>query len=88
MALTQEEKDIIEDVIDEVQFCTGKYLETEKDIHLKMFEVSINEAIEYFESIKENFVGEEEILMKYRLHMFAPVQLMNLIAMKNEETTK
>ena len=88
MALSQEEKDIIEDVIDEVQFCTEKYLETEKDIHLKMFEVSINEALEYFEDVKESFKDDEDLIMKYRLHMFAPVQLLKLIELKNEEAIK
>ena len=50
-----------------------------------MFEVSINEALEFFESVKSNMKGEEDLLMKYRLHMFAPMQLLKLIEMKNEQ---
>jgi hypothetical protein len=89
MGLSQADRNVIEDVIDEVQFCAQKYLDTGKDIHRKMFEVSLSEGIDYFTSIATRIDDDDaEQLLKYRLHMFVPMQLSKLLELKDEEATK
>lgn len=77
---------LVEDIIDDVQECAHKYLETTKDIHKKMLEVSVNEGIELLESIRENFdtIENEEQLEIYRLNLLVPIQLVELLKLREE----
>jgi len=80
---------LVEDIIDDVQECAYKFLETEKDIHRKMLEVSVVEGIELLESIKDNFgeIENEDLLETYRLNLLVPVQLVELLKIRDNKET-
>ena len=85
--LTEEDRTKIEDTIMDLHFTVNKYLETSKDVHRKLMEVNIQEAIELLESIKKDIVDDPKVY-DYKMHLLLPFQvyeLLNIREKSNEE---
>ena len=83
MSLTEEQRIKIEDTIMDLHFTSQKYLDTEKDIHKKLLEVNIEEAISLLEDFKDDLSNDEK-MHDYKLHMLLPLQLYELVRNRGE----
>lgn len=81
--IEESERDSIEESLYDTHFAATKFLETGKDIHFKLLEVSVSEALDYFELLKRE-LEDDEFLDNYRLHLFVPLQLMKLMEMRDD----
>jgi hypothetical protein len=78
MGLSTEEREMIENSIYDAHFAAGKYIESGKDIHYKLLEVSVNEALQSIELLK-SAVQEDEMSQNYKIHLLVPLQLLKLV---------
>lgn len=81
MGLNKQEREVLEGSIYDAHFAAAKYIESGKDIHKKLLEISVNEAIENLENLKEA-VKEDQMVGNYKIHLFVPLQLLELIKMR------
>ena len=61
MALEKDERDALEGSIYDAHFAASKYIESGKDIHKKLLEISVSEAIETLEKLKHNLQKKRQI---------------------------
>ena len=90
MALNNEEKESLENSIYDCHFASQKYIETGKDIHFKLLEVSVNEAVSTLQILKEG-LKDDNMTGNYKIHMMVPLQLLRLGQArkdKDQEVTK
>ena len=90
MPLNRDEKESLENSIYDCHFASQKYIETGKDIHFKLLEVSVNEAVSNLQVLKEG-LKDEEMAGNYKIHMMVPLQLLRLAQARNkkdQEVTK
>lgn len=83
MKLTQDERISIEDAIFDAHFSAQKYLETGKDLHEKLLEVSVKDALELLQEFSEKLKGDSKAEV-YKLHIFVPVHLYKMVELRNE----
>tara|TARA_X000001316_G_C921885_1_gene36515 strand:+ start:2541 stop:2831 length:291 start_codon:yes stop_codon:yes gene_type:complete len=84
MALNKEEKESLENSIYDCHFASQKYLETGKDIHFKLLEVSVNEAISNLQILKEG-IKDDPMVGNYKIHLLVPLQLLRLAESRNKK---
>jgi len=83
VGLNSDEREMIENALYDAHFAAGKYLESGKDIHYKLLEVSVTEAIQNIELLK-SAVQEDEMSQNYKIHLLVPLQLLKLIEQRKE----
>lgn len=81
MGLDKKERDVLEGTIFDAHFAANKYIETGKDIHKKLLEISVKEAIDTIQLLS-NAVKEDEMVGNYKIHLLVPLQLLELIKMR------
>lgn len=81
MGLDKKEREIIEGNIFDAHFAASKYIESGKDIHKKLLEISVKEAIDTMQLLS-NAVKEDEMVGNYKIHLLVPLQLLELIKMR------
>ena len=84
MPLSEEERAKIEDCIMDLHFTATKYLETNKDIHRKLLEVNVSEAIELLEELK-NAIKDDDKVYDYKMHFILPFQLVELLKIRDKK---
>ena len=82
--LDPKERESIEDAIMDLHFAAQKYIESEKDIHRKLLELNIQDAIDTFATLKDK-IKSDEMKSDYFIHMLVPFQIYELIKMRDEE---
>ena len=89
MALSSEDREKLEGLKYDAHFAASKYLESQKDIHRKLLEVSVNEALETLKQLKEE-VQKDEMVGNYKIHLLVPFQLVELLnkRKKDEKSTQ
>ena len=83
MPLTGEQREQIEECILDLHFTAQKYIDTEKDVHKKLLEVNVQEAIELLETLKENMKDDDKIY-DYKMHMLMPFHIHELCKIRDE----
>ncbi len=78
MALEKNEREVLEGSIYDAHFAAAKFIETGKDIHKKLLEISVKEAIENLELLK-NEIKKDDMVGNYKIHLLVPLQLLELI---------
>lgn len=78
MALDKNEREVLEGSIYDAHFAAAKYIESGKDIHKKLLEISVKEAIENLELLKEE-IKKDDMVGNYKIHLLVPLQLLELI---------
>jgi len=78
----QEERQNLESCIEEAEYSAERYLETGKDVHAKLLELSIDNAMEIFKSLSSE-LKDDEMLENYKIHLLVPLQMYKLIQKKN-----
>ena len=73
----------MEDTIMDLHYTSMKYVETQKDLHKKLLEVNVEEAIEMLKSVREDIIDDEK-LNDYKIHMLLPLQVYELIAIREK----
>ena len=84
MALEKNERDALEGSIYDAHFAASKYIESGKDIHKKLLEISVNEAIETLEKLKDS-VKKDDMVGNYKIHLLVPMQLLELLKMRDKD---
>lgn len=85
MPLTTEQRESVEEVVLDLHFTAQKYIDTGKDVHRKLLEVNVQEAMELLEAIKENMKDDEK-MYDYKMHMLMPFHIYELIKLREENT--
>ena len=78
MGLNKKEREVIEGSIFDAHFAASKYIESGKDIHKKLLEISVKEAIDTLQLLS-GAVKEDEMVGNYKIHLLVPLQLLELI---------
>lgn len=78
MALNKKQRETLEASIFDAHFAAEKYLETDKDIHKKLLVMSVHEALENLQTLKEE-IKKDDLVGNYKLHLLVPVQLVELL---------
>jgi hypothetical protein len=86
MPLSDKQRQAVEDSIMDLHFTAGKFVETSKDVHRKLLEVNVQEAMELLEVLKEE-IRDDERLYDYKMHFFLPLQIYHLLKLRTEEKT-
>ena len=87
MGLDKKERDVIEGNIFDAHFAANKYIETGKDIHKKLLEISVKEAIDTLQLLS-SAIKEDEMVGNYKIHLLVPLQLLELIKMRESDESK
>lgn len=83
--LSTEERIVLEDSIMDAHMAADKLLTSGKEVHHKMLNLTVTDAIEYINKYKDKLV-EDPKAENYKLHMLVPLQLhLMLQEEKNEE---
>ena len=80
--LTRDEREQLEDSIMDAHLAAEKFLETGKDVHRKLLEVSVTDALEYVELLASK-LKEDPRKDNYKLHLMVPLQLVIMLEMDN-----
>ena len=84
MPLNSEEKESLENSIYDAHFASQKYIETGKDIHFKLLEVSVTEAISNLQILKEG-IKDDPMVGNYKIHLLVPLQLLRLAQSRDKK---
>lgn len=78
MPLNDEQREKLEDTIMHLQMASSKIIDSGKDVHRKVFEVEIEEAIELITLLKDDLKDDEK-LSDYKLYLLIPFQMHELL---------
>jgi len=81
MSLSKKDRETLEGSIYDAHFAAEKYLESGKDIHKKLLVMSVQEAIENLQILKDE-IKKDEMVGNYKLHLFVPVQIVELLRVR------
>lgn len=81
MPLSDKQREEIEDTIVDLHFTSEKFIETGKEVHKKLLEVNVQEAIELLEKVKEE-IQDDQKAREYMIHFLLPFQLYHLIQIR------
>ena len=86
MPLSDDDRKYIEDIIQDLHFTSMKWVETEKDTHKTLFQMNIEEVIDFLER-KASDIADDPQVYNYKLHVLIALQLYELIKIieENEE---
>jgi hypothetical protein len=87
MGLNKKEREVIEGSIFDAHFAASKYIESGKDIHKKLLEISVKEAIDTLQLLS-GAVKEDEMVGNYKIHLLVPLQLLELIDKREGNESK
>ena len=85
MPLNDDDRKYIEDIIQDLHFTATKWIENEKDTHKTLFQMNVEEVIDFFET-KVEALKDDPKLDNYKLHALIPLQIYELIKLREEET--
>ena len=85
MSLDQEQRVDVEEAIFDAHFSAQKYLETGKDLHEKLLEVSVADAVELLATLTEA-IADDPKAESYKMHLFVPLHLHNLLQLRKEQS--
>lgn len=83
MALDDTERMMVEDCIYECQISVDKYLATGKPTHAKMLKYNVEQCLELLDEYKKKLHTDEEC-DKYKLHLLVPIQINELLKMREK----
>lgn len=84
MPLNEKDRSKVEDTIMDLHFTSSKYVESGKDIHRKLLEVNIQEAIEVLSDVQEQLADDEK-RFDYKMHMLLPFQIYELVKIRERK---
>ena len=84
MALSDEDRIRVEDTIMDLHYTSQKYIETSKDIHRKLLEVNVQEAIEVLRDVEEH-IKDDPKRYDYKMHLMIPFQMYELMIMRQRK---
>jgi hypothetical protein len=87
MPLNEEQREKLEDVVMDLHYTSTKFVDTEKDVHKKMLQVNVEEALDLLKVIQDDIKDDPKIY-DYKLHMLIPFQIYELICMREEQNDK
>ena len=84
MPLSEKERTSVEDSIMDLHFAAQKYVESEKDIHRKLLELNIQDAMEIFTELSDK-IADDEMKYDYKLHLFVPLHIWEMVTDREEK---
>lgn len=84
MPLSETQREKMEDTIMDLHFTSEKYVNGGKDIHKKLLEVNIQEAVEILKDLQQDMVDDEK-KYDYKMHMLLPFQIYELIKIREKK---
>ena len=84
MTLSDKQREQVEDTIEDLHFTSTKYLETDRDIHRKLLEVNIQEAIQVLKDVSDE-IRDDPKRFDYKMHLLLPFQIYELMQMREKE---
>lgn len=85
--MTPEERISLEESIMDAHLAADKYLTSGKEVHIKLLELSVADALEYIELLSDKLRNDPKT-ENYKLHMLVPLQLSMLIEERKEKDAK
>jgi len=81
-SLTTEERTTLEDSIMDAHMAADKFINSGKDVHHKLLELTVTDALEYIIKYKKKLKKDSKT-ENYKLHMMVPLQLHLMIEEDN-----
>ena len=85
--MTPEERISLEEAIMDAHLAADKYLGSGKEVHIKLLELSVADAMEYVELLSDKLRNDPKS-ENYKLHMLIPLQLSMLIEERKGQNAK
>ena len=74
MPLSDKQREDLEDTIMDLHFTSEKYLQSEKEIHHKLLEMNVVEALELLQDLSKD-IRDDPKRYDYKIHLFLPIQI-------------
>jgi len=85
--LNDDDRTSLEDAIEDATAAAERFLKSQKDLHRKLLEVTVDDALSalslYRDSLKDDPKKET-----YKIHMLVPVQILEMIKENESEETR
>ena len=81
--ITEEDRVSIEDAIEDATAAAERFLKTQKDLHKKLLEVTVDDALSALSLYKEALKNDPK-KETYKIHMLVPVQVLELLKEEDE----
>lgn len=83
MPLSPESRKLVEDIIEDSNLAAERYLATQSELHGRLVEATVNESLEILKELKLE-IQDDPYVENYRLLMFVPTQIVNLLTKEEE----
>jgi hypothetical protein len=83
--LEDEDRQGLEDAIEDATHAAERYLTSEKQIHKKLLEVTVDDALHALSLYKDLLVDDPK-KETYKIHLLVPVQIIEMLKEKDENT--
>ena len=83
MPLSDQQRDLVEDSIMDLHFAAQKYIESEKDIHRKLLELNVQDALDVFKDLSEQ-IKDDEMKYDYKIHLFIPFHIWEMVTSREK----
>jgi hypothetical protein len=83
MTVSEQKRDEIEEALYGAHLAADQYLNKPRPMSEKLLKMSVFEALHLLESLKDD-LADDSRLENYKLHIFVPLQLHQLIEMRKE----
>ncbi len=85
--MTPDERMSLKEAIMDAHLAADKYLASGKEVHVKLLELSVADAMDYVELLSDK-LRDDPKSENYKLHMLVPLQLSILIEERKEKDAK
>ena len=85
MAIEDEDRQSLEDAIEDASVSAERYLTSEKDLHKKLLEVTVDDALQAL-SMYKDLLRDDPKKETYKIHLLVPVQIVEML--KEHESRK
>ena len=83
--IEDEDRQSLEDAIEDASVAAERYLTSEKDLHKKLLEVTVDDALQALSTYKD-LLGDDPKKETYKIHLLVPVQIVEML--KEHESRK
>lgn len=82
--LNEEQRETVEEALYGAHLAADQYLNKPRAMYEKLLKISVNEALSVLENLKKDLADDPKS-DNYKLHLFVPLQMHQLIEMRKEE---
>ena len=84
---SEEDRVSLEDAIEDATAAAERFLKSQKDLHRKLLEVTVDDALSAL-SLYKDYLKDDPKKETYKIHMLVPVQVLQMLKENEPEETR